>query len=366
MKKTLLITTDYPPKIGGVANYYKNIVNNLDPEKIVVLTNDNNKLLTRLPIWPKWLPSFWNIYKTIKKEKIEVLLIGQILPLGTVAWLLNKFTKIPYIIMTHAMDVTFPQKYARKKWLIKKILASSYKVTTVSRFTEQQLKKLMTGRNLSKIEVIYPCPNLRLRDIDEDVLTHVKNKYQIKNKKIILSVGRIVERKGFDAMIQTTIKINRVYPDFVYLIIGEGEYKKQLFKNLTDPKYNEVAKKIKFIGNVTDKELAAFYKIADVFAMPSRRLSDDDVEGFGIVYLEANLYGKPVIAGDSGGVRDAVIDGKTGFLIDPTDISMIKTALLKIFKNPERAKEMGEFGKQRVLDEFTWANQTKKLIKLLS
>ena len=175
MKETLLVTLDYPPNIGGVANYYKNIVDNLDPEKITVLTNDNHKLITRFPIWPKWLPSFWNIYKTIKAENIEMILVGQILPIGTAVWLICKLLKIPYIVMTHAMDVTYPLKYPRKKWLIKKILNNAFRVITVSRFTEKQLKNLMLGKNLSKIEVIYPCPNLKLSDLSEQKAEELKN-----------------------------------------------------------------------------------------------------------------------------------------------------------------------------------------------
>ncbi|MBU0731467.1 glycosyltransferase family 4 protein [Patescibacteria group bacterium] len=366
MKKTLLITTDFPPTIGGVANYYKNIVDHLPSEKISVMTNDKNKLLTSLPIWPKWLPSFWNIWSTIRKEKIEMLLVGQILPLGTVAWLLHKITKTPYIVMTHAMDVTFPQKYPRKKWLMKKILARADKVTTVSRFTEQQLKTLMTGSDRAKIEVIYPCPNLRIRDYNEQLCAGISAKYVKPDTKIILSVGRIVERKGFDAMIEALAKMNKEYPNFNYLLVGEGEYKKKLQKMLTMPAYEAISNKIKFVGKVPDNELACYFKLCDVFAMPSRRLSTEDVEGFGIVYLEANLFGKPVIGGDSGGIRDAVKDGQTGFLVDPTDTNMIAEATLKLLTDPERAQKIGFAGQERVLKEFTWKHQTAKLEKLLS
>ena len=365
MKNTLLITTDFPPTIGGVANYYKNVVDHLPPENIFVLTNDNHKLISRLPIWPKWLPSFWNIWKTVRKEKIEMILVGQILPLGTVAWLLNKIIKTPYIVMTHAMDVTFPQKYLRKKWLMKKILSNAYKVTTVSRFTEKHLKNLMTGKNRSKIEIIYPCPNLKIRDYNQSIYEKLESQYKTNNNKIILSVGRIVERKGFDAMIEALSKMDKDFPNYKYLLVGEGPYKKKLQKILTQPIYQNISNKIIFIGKVSDNELACYFKLCDIFAMPSRRLSTDDVEGFGIVYLEANLFAKPVIGGDSGGIRDAIIDGTTGFLVKPTDINMISDAILKLLTNPERAKKMGKAGQTRVLEEFTWANQTKKLKKLL-
>lgn len=365
MKKTLLITLDFPPMIGGVANYYKNIVDNLPPENIRVLTNDGNRLVAGLPIWPKWMPALLNVWKAVRRDKIEVLLVGQILPLGTVAWLLNKLTRTPYIVMTHAMDVTFPQKYPRKKWLMKKILHGAHKVTTVSRFTEQQLKSLMVGPDRSKIEVIYPCPNLRIRDFNEQVCSGIPDKYGKPDAKKILSVGRIVERKGFDAMIEALARMNKDYPNFNYLLVGEGEYKKKLQKMLTQPAYESIANKVIFVGKVPDNELACYFKLCDVFAMPSRRLSTDDVEGFGIVYLEANLFGKPVIGGDSGGVRDAVKDGKTGFLVDPTDTGMIADAVLKLLRDPERARRMGQAGQKRVLEEFNWACQTAKLEKLL-
>ena len=216
----------------------------------------------------------------------------------------------------------------------------------------------MTGRDLAKIETIYPCPNLNISDLNKQKHQELKDIYKPNNEKIILSVGRIVQRKGFDTMMNIKIKKDKKYKNFKYLIIGEGDYKKELLSKTNHH--------IKFINNVPDNELSAYYKLADVFAMPARHLSDNDVEGFGIVFLEANLFGKPVIGGDSGGIRDAVIDGQTGYLVDPEDEDMIKDAILKLFNNPEKAKQMGEAGKQRVLKEFTWKNQTEKLIKILS
>lgn len=143
MKKALLITLEYPPQVGGVANYYKNLVSQMSQDRIRVLTNDKSELLsTNKYIWPKWLKGLVNSYRAAKQNEIEHILVGQILPIGTIALVLKIILKIPYTVMTHAMDVTLPygkDGSARKKWLVKKILSKADSVTTVSRFTKKYL-----------------------------------------------------------------------------------------------------------------------------------------------------------------------------------------------------------------------------------
>lgn len=373
MKKTLLITLEFPPFIGGVANHLYNFCNNLDKDKIVVLANSNSEanefdskqqfkiirknFYSKLPIWPKWLPLLKTIKQVIKENDIEYIIAGQILPVGTLAML----AKLPYIVMTYAMDVTILHNSSRRKKIAKKVFSESKKVVTISNYTKNQLVKL--GIAKEKIELIYPCPTIKNLNLDEDKIINIKNKYNPDNKKIILTTGRLVERKGQDMVIKSLKKVISQIPDVLYLIGGKGEYQEDLELLV---KKNQLEKYVKFIGFADDDELPYLYNLCDVFIMASRKLADQDVEGFGIVFLEANLFEKPVIGGNSGGIPDAVEDNYSGVLVDPNNEDDIANSLIKLFTNKELAQKLGQQGKTRAMNEFRWDVQAKKLEKLLN
>lgn len=369
MKKTLLITLDYPPMIGGVAHYYKNIVEHLPQSSIWVLDNEKGELLsTSSWLWPKWLKGLWSSFRAVRLYSIQHILVGQILPIGTIALILFKVCKIPYTVMTHAMDVTVPFSTTgspRKQRLIRKILHNAYRVTTVSSFTRKELTKLGTPEK--KIVMIYPCPHVdgtseNIKTVHAEKFDRVESFEFIKDKTVLLSVGRLVKRKGFDLVINAFAHIAKEYPECVYVIIGEGSFGKKL---QTSAKKSGVGDRIFFLGTVSDEELAQWYMRSTLFIMPSRELKNREVEGFGITYLEANSFGKPVIAGDSGGVSDAVIDGKTGFLIDPNDVPMLVKSIKQLLDNPTQAVMLGEKGRKRVREVFQWNSQAKHLEEIL-
>lgn len=359
MKKALLATYDYPPNIGGVANYYYNLVQNLPKDKLTVVTNEASQFNFKLPCF-SWLKSFFTLKKIIHQKKIEVLLVGQILPLGTTALLLKKIFKIPYLVFTHAMDVTFPQKYPRKKWLMKIILKNADKIITVSRYTKYEILKLINQQLQKKIEIITPAPNITPQFFPNNDYSNLKHKFQ--DYKIILSVGRLVPRKGHDVVIKSLNNLIKNNIKFKYIIIGDGgnyDHLKNLVQNYKLENF------VIFIKNLSDEEVAKYYQLCDVFIMPCRETENRDVEGFGIVFLEANSFKKPIIGGKSGGVEDAIIDGKNGYLVDPLDTDMISNALMKILLKPDLAKKLGEFGQQRVISEFNWEKKAKQLELLL-
>jgi len=361
MRKALLITLEYPPQIGGVANYYANLIGSFPVGQIKILTNDTYKLVAKKWLWPKWLIAFCSIYRYVKKEKIEVLLIGQVLPLGTVAWILNKLFNLPYFVFTHALDITHPQTYRRKKWLLSKILESAEQIITVSEFTRQEIKKIIHGPNQHRITIISPGPNITPERYPHNPAFINLKEYV--NRQILLSVGRLVERKGHDQVIKALPHIVKHNPNIIYVVVGQGIYLdklQRLAKDLAVEQY------VHFVGPLTNIQLAAMYRRATLFVMPSRELSNRDVEGFGIVYLEANSFYKPVIAGQSGGIQDAVIDGVTGFVVDPLDTQMLAKAILKILDHPELGLKMGEQGARRVQEKFSWPQQAQRLGQLLS
>ncbi len=367
MKKTLLVTLDYPPMIGGVAHYYHNLISCLPDGQVYVLDDEHHELLsTSRFVWPRWMKGMVSTWRSVRMYNIEHILVGQILPIGTIALILHLFKRIPYTVMTHAMDVTLPQGSGgnrRKRWLVRMILRKAHRVTTVSSYTRQQLEKL--GVPAKKIIMVYPCPNVdgAIDIANEATVGNLNEKYELGTKKLILSVGRLVERKGFDMVIQAFARLREESPDLVYAVVGDGPDMNRL-KKLADQL--DVSDRVIFTGRVEEEELAQWYSRATVVCMPSRQLSNYDVEGFGIVFLEANSYGKPVIGGKSGGVGDAVVDGETGFLVEPDDVRMLAAALERLLSDSQLAQQLGENGRRRVAERFRWEVQAKELEHILS
>jgi len=374
MVKSLLVTLDYPPQVGGVAVYYEHLVKEFPNGDVLVLTVDEingqkipeqdgiirRRLLFKSKLfWPKWLPLLWQIFKIVRQNKIKMIQVGQILPVGTAVFILNKFFKIPYMVYCHGMDVMTAAQCPRKKRLARKILKKAEFIAANSEFTKEKI--LEYGVRAQDVAVVYPCPNMKLfREVMHQEIDALKSKYNLRGKKIILTAGRLVERKGHDVVLGALHKLKESVPEAHYAIIGEGPMEgiiKQMIKTLG------LDDSVTLIGKVSDYDLAAWYEVCDVFVMISRQLKNEDAEGFGIVYLEANMFGKPVIAGKSGGSGEAVLDNETGILVEPTNSHEILSAMEKLLKNPEEAKRLGENGKKRVEEEFQWEKQAGHLLK---
>ncbi len=376
--KTLLFTLEFPLPdqspgqafYGGVANYYGNLVKYWPKsDNIFVLNNNDNKLIKRW-LWPKWLPTIWHLWRGVKKEKINYILVGHILPLGTATWILSKFIGFRYGVILHGMDFTYASRIARKKWIIKKILKKADKIICVNSYLAGLVRDFLSREQAGKIIIVNPGIEVRSKKLSppwrdpteagevkskKDLL---KEKYNLKNKIVLFSIGRLVKRKGFDKVIAAMPKVLKQVQNLVYAIAGDGPDKNYLEKLAKDKK------DIIFLGKITDEEKWVWLNLCDIFIMPSRQIKED-FEGFGIVYLEANLCSKPVIAGDSGGVRDAVKNGINGLLVNSENIEEITEAVIKLAKDKNLREKLGRQGKERVIKEFNWEKQTKKIISKL-
>lgn len=368
MRRTLLITLDYPPdNRGGVANYYYHLVQNLPQHSIVVLDNHAHQLLSLAKfVWPKWLQGLWNVARMVRQEKIEMLIAGQLLPLGTIAWILHHLVRIPYIVMTHGMDVTIPfgpDGSRRKRWLLKHIIRDAYRVTASNTYTRDQL--LQCGARPAQLVLVPPGPSITpalLRTCDVRAELIATHHLKVKDRLVLLSVGRLVERKGFDRVIDCLPTLREIFPKIFYVIVGEGEDRQRLE---TRAREKNVLDHVVFVGACDDATLAAWYDCCNVFVMVSRTLANNDTEGFGLVYLEANSFGKAVVGGLTGGVPDAIIDGETGFLVEPNNQPMICQALVTLLQKPELAQRLGEAGRARVAEHFQWKKTARNLEELL-
>ncbi len=372
LPKTLLFTLDFPPRFGGVAAYYENFCYLFPPEKISVLTLPSQKevkfpfacyrapLLNRF-IYPHWLPSFWHLGKIVRTKKISLVFVGEILPLGTVAWLLAKIFPYRYYVFLHGYDILNTQKKWRKKMLAKFILKQAQGVIANSEFTKKQALRLYPFLK-EKIEVVYPQPQHQ-PPCQPEIKTVIEKKYNLKGKKILLSVGRFVERKGFGDIIEAYKIIKKDFPSVVcFFAGGAGPYLPTLEKII---KKEKLEKNIFLLPNLSAEELKALYDLCAIFVLPTRPLKND-VEGFGIVYLEANLFGRPAIAARAGGAEEAVLEGKTGLLVPPAAPKKLAKKIKFLLENPDLAQLYGKQGKERAEKYFSRAKQKEKIYQLIS
>lgn len=373
MRKSLFITAFFPPSLGGIQNYMWQVCKLLPKNKTVVLTmpEKNSQEFDKIQPFkiyrkdfyvsrfrPSWFPLVKIISGIINKEKIQLLQFSHLAPWCIVGLFFKKIKKIPYIIYLHGVDLFEPQKSQIKKKLALLVLKNASKIIANSEFLKNEVIKL--GIKEKNIFVVNPGINYKKFIYSREKIENLRKKYNLFDKKIIFTLGRIIPRKGQDMVIKALPKVIKKIPNVIYLIGGDGEYKKELEKLVS--KLN-LERKVIFLGSISDVEdtKACYFYLSDVFAMPTREIKrEKDVESFGIVYLEASACGKPVIGGRSGGAAEAVIDGKTGFLVKGANVDEIARAIIKLLLDEKQAKYLGDEGKKRA-EKFDWKNQVKKL-----
>jgi len=352
--KTLLFTLEYPPFKGGVANYYGNMIRHWPrADEIFVLDNNKNKLIKNW-LWPKWFLSIRQLKRVVKKKDIDHVLVGHILPLGIVAYFLG----VKYSVILHGLDFSLAIKRGRKKRLTRKILNKADNIICANTYLAKLVADFLG--NQRKIIVVNPgVSNQPVRDLKRE--TQIKEKYNLKDKFILLTVGRLVTRKGVDTVLKVLPGVLKKIPNLHYIIVGNGPELNNIKKLIT---HLNLANHVEIITEADDKTKNAWYNVCDVFIMPSRQIGND-FEGFGIVFLEANLAGKSVIAGDSGGVRDAVLDHISGLLVTPDNLKEISASIVNLANNKNLRKNLGEQGKIRAIDKFSWKKQAELIYNIL-
>lgn len=372
----MLVTMDYPPQIGGIANYWAHLSRYFTRGRFMVLAPSEKKqgargerakqvsvsdgehapfvlrkkFFTRY-VWPQWLGLLFFVYRAVKKYRIGLVIAAQVLPVGTAVYMLKKTGLIAaYHVSCHGMDLG--QLSGRKKILAGKVLGSAEKVMVNARYTAGLVRQF--GIPESRIYMIRPCPSRFSGAERPGVLSRIPSQ-----APVVLSVGRLVARKGFDKVIEAMPLVWKKYPEIVYCIVGEGPDQARLeqvvARFVPEPKRGTIV----FAGRAAQEELAGYYRRADIFAMPAREVRGD-VEGFGMVFLEAGLFHLPVIGGRSGGVPEAVQDHVTGFVVDPFDEREIAKAITRLISEPEHARRLGQAGYEYARS-FQWEKEAKKL-----
>ncbi len=354
--KTLLLALEFPPALGGVETYYQKVVEYW-PDELILLTNAQKALLSPfLPIFA-WLRGLFRVKAIIEQEEPEWVLAGEILPLGTIAYILSFFKVFKYGVFLHGLDFSLATKNVYKCWLSSLILRRATIVICANATTEQVVKKRFPTVTTAVVNPGVETKSLGTKT--QDVSTF-RLHHNLTNAFILVTVGRLVERKGMDMVIQALPEIIKKIPNCYYVVIGDGPYKKRLLELAETV---GVAKRVLFFSGLSDEIKNNWLAASDIFIMPTRVIGGD-YEGFGIVYLEAGLYKKPVIAGQSGGVKEAVNDGESGLIINGTDKESITAAVIYLHDDEGLRHRLSMNGYNKAVS-MAWSKQVKKIYSLL-
>jgi len=357
--KILILTTFYPPAKGGIQTYTFEIARNLEKigHKVTVFALSNNG------IKKIFSSDSFKLFQNDKKISLfrifsnyDIIFASSWFPSGIIGLVLSRLFNSKFFISAHGNEILYPKKYPFMNKFMKWCYNSTDKIFSVSSYTKKLL--IEKGVDNEKIIVI-PNGTDPIRFNSKIDYSDIIKKFNLRNKKIIFSVSRLVERKNFGIVIEILNEIIHEIPDVMYIIGGTGPMKKEWGKIAIE--YN-VEKNVKFVGYIPEADLPKYYALCNVFIMPSIEIEKEgEVEGFGITFLEANACGKPVIGSRSGGISDAIVDGETGILVNPRDHNDIKNAIFKILKNPIYANKLGMNGRVRVEKELSWNKIAEKI-----
>jgi phosphatidylinositol alpha-1,6-mannosyltransferase len=324
---------------------------------------------------PESLALYVNFFRSagrrIKRSRPRAVIAARALAEGLVANALAWRFGVPSIVLAHGEEISpwthdapRPRRRRVTAALKRSALWHTYRqaglIVANSRFTSDLLTD--GGIDPEHVRIVHPGTDPeRYRPMPKDAA--LRAELGLAGKKIVLTVGRLMWRKGQDMMLQAMPAILREEPDVMYVMVGRGDYEPGL-RDLT--RTLGLESHVRMLGEVPFAQLPALYNLADVFVMPNRVSAESrDLEGFGIVFLEANACEVPVIGGRSGGTCDAIAEGETGLLVDGTQPPEIAGAVLRLLKNPGEARQMGVAGRARVLREFTWDHAARRLETLI-
>ena len=358
------------PAKGGSITWMLNTYSRFDPREVVVVASPQEGdthidqvlpfRVVRIPMlmtdWDPTVPAslvrylriMWHVYRQCHTHRLQQIHCAKVFPEGLVAWMLRWCYGLPYLLYAHGEEILFTLTSRKLAWLLPRIYRGAAAIIANSRHTKTLLQDI--GVDASRIHVIHPGVHVQSFCASPEAAQRVRQKHHLGAAPVLLTVGRMQRRKGQDMVIQALPRIRQSMPQVKYVMVGTGE---ELASLTTLAHELGVQDSVVFAGSVPDQELAAYYAACDVFIMPNRQIGGD-IEGFGIVYLEAGAAGKPVIGGKSGGTDDAIVDGVTGIRVDGNSSVEIADAVIDLLSTPDKAKAMGMRGRQRVENEFTW------------
>jgi phosphatidylinositol alpha-1,6-mannosyltransferase len=293
---------------------------------------------------PLKLRVFLQVRQIVKEHKIDVVCIGELTSGSWVGIACQRLLGCKMVSYIHGEEITTETEYRFFGKQRRRYLHRADGVVAVSHFTERALMRMMSVPE-QKITLIHNGVNTE-RFFPAEPNPTVVSRHGLQGKRIILTVGRIVPRKGMDVLIRALPEIRKSVPDAHLLFAGVGDYRGTLEKIVSSL---GLESHVTFAGRVAEEDLADYYRLCDIFAMPNREMPDGDTEGFGLVFLEANACGKAVIAGRAGGAVEAVRDGVNGLLADGWSVTDVGDAVTRLLVDRELRNKIERAGLQVAL-----------------
>lgn len=373
-----LLSEVWPPEIGGSAQLFDQLYGRNFPSSDVVHViaggghghgHDDFDASYPMPVTRfrserlPWLrPESAAMYSAMlaaalrvcRRERVEMLHCGRVIPEGIVGLAVHRALGTPYTVWAHGEDVSIFMRYAVKKRLMPLIFEGARAVFANSAFTQGRAG--IAGAPHDRLHVVNPAVDAD-RFVGPFDTADLRARWRLDGRTVLLTVGRLTRRKGHDKVLEALARLRPTLPDLAWLVLSDGELEGELKARCTALGLDDV---VRWVGPVASAELPRYYAVADLFVHPNRTLEDDDVEGFGMVFLEASASGVPVLGGRSGGVPDAVSEGETGLLVDGASVDAVADAVAALAGDPSRRAAMGEAGRAWAR-RFSWRRQAERV-----
>jgi phosphatidylinositol alpha-1,6-mannosyltransferase len=373
MSRTLLITNDFPPRPGGIQSFVHNLALHQPTGSVVVyasswrdaekfdadqpfeVVRERTRVLLPTPLVARRAAAL------ARRFDCDTVWFGAAAPLGLLAPGLRRRAGIRRVVaLTHGHEVGWAALPVARTAL-RRIGHGADVVTYLGDYTRVRLERVLHG--LTDLRRLAPGVDVDAYHPDVDG-AGVRARLGLTDRPVVVCVSRLVPRKGQDTLIRALPEIRRRVPDAALLVVGGGPYRGTLEKLA---RQTGVERDVVFTGTVPAAELPAHYAAGDVYAMPCRtRNRGLDVEGLGIVYLEASATGLPVVAGDSGGAPDAVREGETGYVVRGRDVAQLADRVATLLADRDLARQFGAAGRAWVEREWRWQTQARRLTDLLA
>ncbi len=372
MPRTLLVSNDFPPRPGGIQAYLHRLAMALPADAIVVYAPDWPGAETfdaGLPFpvirHPGTLmlptpPVLRRAVGLLKDLRCDTAWFGAAAPLALLGPALRRAGAARVLASSHGHEVGWSM-VPPGRMALRRIGADSDVVTAVSRYTRRRIASALGPR--AALELLPPGVDCQAFRPDPDARAEIRRRHQLGEAPVVLCVSRLVARKGQDMLVRALPMVRRRVPGARLLLVGDGPQWAGLHRLAESC---GVADAVVCVGSAPWSELPAYYAAGDVFAMPCRtRGRGLDVEGLGLVFLEAAATGLPVVVGDAGGARETVRAGETGELVNGRDVAAVAAAVASLLADPDRASAMGRRGRLWMQQDWSWSCRADRLAALL-
>jgi phosphatidylinositol alpha-1,6-mannosyltransferase len=377
-KKVLVLTENFPPKSGGSGRWFWELYSRLPKEDYIIVTDvvDDNSVdkqidntVIRIPLKSaEWgfksftgLGFYWRtamqVRKLTKAHGITHIHCGRVIHEGVIAWLVSLFTKVQFVCYIHGEDIETAATSREHSLMVKQVCAKADMLICNSLNSQHIARRL--NYDVGNTVVLHPGADCE-RFIPVANCDDFKTNMAWAEHSVILTVGRLQARKGHDKMIAAMPTILAAHPKTLYCVIGDGDQKPHL---LSLVKELQLADNVIFLNEISDEQMIKCYQQCDIFILPNRTIAND-IEGFGMVLVEAQACGKIVIAGDSGGTAETMLPEQTGFIIDCTKPDVIASKINHLLSDKVLRESMGKKGVEFVNDMFDWKAHAVKAKKL--